>query len=54
MNKFSNLTDKDIHWLWDKELIMPSDMYDFRTELVRRGFVSWDEINTKFECVEIN
>lgn len=49
MNKFSNLTDKDIHWLWSKELITPSDMQGFREELVKRGFVSWEEINTKFE-----
>jgi hypothetical protein len=49
MYEFEKLTDEDIHWLWSKELVLPSQLSYFKMELVRRGFVTWEEINTKWK-----
>ena len=50
MRDFTILSEEDIRWLWRRELILSSEIRSFQEELVRRGFVSWDEINTKFVC----
>ncbi|MCK9544474.1 MAG: hypothetical protein M0R03_20845 [Novosphingobium sp.] len=51
MTNFSKLSDYRIHKIWTLNVFDSlKEVHDFRKELVKRGFVSWDEINTKFEC----
>lgn len=45
------LTDEEVRVLWREDYIMtPEEIHEFRVEIVRRGFVSWEEINTKWTC----
>lgn len=54
MRDFKNLSNEEIHKIWSEELCESSEeIYEFRKELVRRHFVTWDEINTKFVCEKI-
>jgi ATP-dependent Clp protease, protease subunit len=54
MNKFRKLSDKKIQEIWSKnQFTNDKEIHIFRKELVKRGFVSWDEINTKFECIPL-
>lgn len=48
---FSTLTDKEIREKWSLGgFENEQELFLFRQELVNRGFVSWDEINTNFVC----
>jgi len=51
MINFSKLSDNKIQKIWsNNDFESKEEIYEFRKELVKRRFVSWDEINTKFEC----
>jgi hypothetical protein len=54
MNKFSFLSNDKIHKIWaENRWESKEELYQFQQQLVLRGFISWDEINTKFICEEI-
>lgn len=51
-NKLNNITDKVIHQIWnDAHILSQHEICLLREELVLRGFVSKEEITTKFECI---
>ena len=53
-SKYSNLTNYEIFRIWGTfKPVNEWDRLRFREELVKRGYVSWDEINTKYDCVRI-
>lgn len=53
MKNYKKLSDKEIHEIWNNERFESHEEVDeFQKELVRRGMVSWEEINTKFEIIK--
>ena len=54
MENFKRLSNNQIHKIWsENNWKSKEEIHKFRCELVRRSFVSWDEINTKFICEAI-
>lgn len=51
LNKYRFLSNKKIHEIWNKgQFKSEKDIQLFREELVRRHFVTWEEINTSWDC----
>lgn len=48
MTDYTSMTDKQIRKIWYKNTPKTKgDLYNFRAELVKRGFVSEEELNNR-------
>jgi hypothetical protein len=55
MRNFRRMSDKKIHKIWDDNIFIDKkDIKLFRKELVRRGFVSQEEIDTHYTLSPID
>lgn len=54
-SKYSKMSNGELHEVLNTfKSVNAHDRLRFREEIVKRGFVSWDEINTKYEIVRTN